>query len=368
MNGLFNKKATFWKLHILGWLFYWALNVLIHFAPRMNDPRMLGSTFLSFATGFSLCLVLRHYFKRIKYRTRSILSLFGAVITVSVLLSHVWGVIDILLTIGFYGLDVVVDHLTYRFYQGRVFVLSFALICWSGLYLAIKLWQDWSLQKERTEKANALAQSAQLQMLRYQLNPHFLFNSLNSIRALIDEDRKTARTMITELAEFLRYSLMSKNFSDVPLNDEIDAIRHYFAIEKKRYEHKLEVAFEIDPLAESYPVLSFLIHPLTENAIKYGMQTSPMPLKIRIKAKITGSVLKIEVSNSGKWVEPANDGTRRLGTGIGLDNVRQRLENAFPDKHRFEILKKENSVHIILEIDKNIRTNNEKAIQGANYR
>jgi len=234
---------------------------------------------------------------------------------------------------------------------------------WSGSYFVIKFWKDWKLQEEMTEKANVLAQKAQLQMLRYQLNPHFLFNSLNSIRALIAEDKKNAKAMITELSEFLRYSLISKNYSEVPLMNEIEAVRHYFAVEKVRYEEKLDVAFDIDPLAEDYPIISFIIHPLAENAIKYGMRTSTMPLRIQINAEVHNSALSIEVCNTGKWVEPVieND-NNRFGTGTGLANVRRRLENAYPNSHRFDIYKDEERVHIKLTINKKIRTKDEKEL------
>ena len=225
------------------------------------------------------------------------------------------------------------------------------LLGWTFLYFGIKNWIEWKQQEKRMEKANSLAQDAQLQMLRYQLNPHFLFNSMNSIRALIDEDETKAREMITELSEFLRYSLDSKDYSNVPLKKEIEAIQHYFAIQKKRYEDKLEVTYDIEPQAGDYPVLSFLIHPLVENAVKYGMRTSPMPLTIHLKAKIREGVLKVEVCNTGKWVEPAQQEIQILtSTGTGLDNVRRRLENAFPSRHRFEAFEKEGKVHVQLEI------------------
>jgi LytS/YehU family sensor histidine kinase len=207
---------------------------------------------------------------------------------------------------------------------------------WSLLYFGIKYWNQSVYEHERAEKATILAQSAQLQMLRYQLNPHFLFNSLNSIWALIDEDKRASKDMVSELSEFLRYSLVSKNFSDIPLREELNAIRHYFSIEKKRFEEKLEVDFQVDEEAAEYPVLSFLLHPLVENAIKYGMRTSKMPLRIRVEAKIIAGSLHLGVSNTGKWIEPVEkpDGT---GTGTGLNNIRLRLENAFPGRANFSI-------------------------------
>jgi len=242
---------------------------------------------------------------------------------------------------------------TFFLYFNRILEWIVPLLSWSVLYFGIKFLRDWDLQKEKTDKAYALAQSAQLQMLRYQLNPHFLFNSLNSIRALISENKKNAKIMITELSEFLRYSLLSKNYADVPLHNELEAIHHYLAIEKKRYEDKLDVTFHIDPTAEDYPVLCFLLHPLIENAIKYGMQTSSMPLKISVKAEVVNSKLQVEVSNTGRWLHPsAVSEANEPGTGTGLDNVRKRLENEYPDKHTFRVFEKDGRVTIQLEIGK----------------
>ena len=177
-----------------------------------------------------------------------------------------------------WGADEFLRETTLILYFKRILEWGVPLISWSVLYFGIKFFLEWDLQKDKAEKAIALAQSAQLQMLRYQLNPHFLFNSLNSVRALIAENKDTAKHMITELSEFLRYSLLSRNYSDVPLQDELDALKHYLAIQKKRYEDKLEVSFHIEPEVKEFPILCFLLHPLVENAVKYGMQTSPLPL------------------------------------------------------------------------------------------
>jgi LytS/YehU family sensor histidine kinase len=224
-------------------------------------------------------------------------------------------------------------------------------IAWSVLYFGIKYGNEWILEKERADKANLLAQGAQLQMLRYQLNPHFLFNSLNSIRALISEDQKASKEMVTELADFLRYSLVSKSFANVPLREEIEAIQHYFALEQRRFEEKLVTTIEVDRDAEEFPVLSFLLNPLVENAVKYGMITSPMPLKITIKATMVNDMLRIMVSNTGKWRIPSTE-LNPLSTGTGLGNIRQRLENAFPGRHLFEIGEVGDSVVARIEIQR----------------
>ena len=155
--------------------------------------------------------------------------------------------------------------------------------------------------------------------------------------------------MVTELAELLRYSLVSKNNGDVPFNEEITAIQHYFAIEQKRYEDNLKVSFDIDPLAEEYPIPSFLVHPLVENAVKYGMKTSKMPLEIWIKAKVIENQLLITVSNTGIWLQEDDDSrSRPAGTGTGLKNVKERLENRFSGN--YTLLTSEKDGCVVIEI------------------
>ena len=155
----------------------------------------------------------------------------------------------------------------------------------------------------------------------------------------------------------MRYSLISMNLYDVPLKDEIEAIKHYFAIQQIRYEERLLVNYNIQQEAEEFPVLSFLVYPVIENAVKYGMQTSTMPLKIEMNARVENNKLTIDINNSGRWVDKPDSAIREeTGTGTGLENVKQRLENAFPGNHNFEILKGENSVTVKIEITRNSKT------------
>ena len=187
-------------------------------------------------------------------------------------------------------------------------------------------------------------------MLRYQLNPHFLFNSLNSASALINENPQRAEKMINELSDFLRYSLVDTKTNTVALKDEIEALKNYLNIEQVRFEEKLQVSFDIAPEAENFPLPNFLLHPLVENAVKYGMQTSELPLQIEIKAERKNKKLYIEVSNSGKWYSSNGATPNENGMNVGIENVKKRLEQFFPDGHRFQIFERGNRVYISLEI------------------
>lgn len=226
-----------------------------------------------------------------------------------------------------------------------VLSFTFALLAWTGVWFGVVLWQA-------SQASQLLAQEARLQMLAYQLNPHFLFNALNSLRAMIDEDRARARRMVTELAEFLRYALVHRPLEHATLVEELSAIESYLAIEKIRFEDRLAVAVEISPAAADAGVPAFLLHPLVENALRHGSGGSPgRPLQLRVGARAEAGRLVIEVWNSGT-LRPASvdhrggalvpslvrsDGDPAAGTGIGLANVRARLDALFPGQHRFTL-------------------------------
>jgi LytS/YehU family sensor histidine kinase len=212
---------------------------------------------------------------------------------------------------------------------------SAVFLAWSACYFAIHNYQALEERKHDTLKANALAHRAQLEMLRSQVSPHFLFNALNSVHALVQEDPRRAQIVVEELSDFLRYSLTQSRGIAVPLSAEIEVLEKYLAIEKIRFEEKLLVRFTIQNQTEKYTVPGLLLHPLVENAVKYGMQTSEMPLQIRLTAGREGDCLRLAIANSGHWVAPDEPVVGRSGMGLGLTLVRQRLEQEYPGRHKF---------------------------------
>jgi LytS/YehU family sensor histidine kinase len=347
---------SFWYYQILGFSIFWASDIFLLLSTRTRSSMEFIGVALEAPLCLLLTLILRIIFKKIKYKSLSIVSILIRIIFWSLLCTIVWyyAIVYILFAIFIPAwLPVFTTLKTTLWWIMVLFAVPFG---WSVLYFGIKFWLDWEQEKRKAEKAKVIAQKAQLQMLRYQLNPHFLFNALNSIRALIEEDRKNAKVMLTELSEFLRYSLNNRNRTDVTLHDEINAIQHYLSVEKKRYEEKLDVTYEIDPKAEKVPILNFLIHPLVENALKYGMQTSPMPLNIRIIAKIYNGYLQIYIINSGKWIKPSLGENNPRGTSTGLENVKARLDNAYLNKYKIDFSEKDEEVHVFLEIPKDLKT------------
>jgi two-component system LytT family sensor kinase len=230
----------------------------------------------------------------------------------------------------------------------------FALLAWTGVWFGVVFWQA-------SQASQLLAQEAKLQMLAYQLNPHFLFNALNSLRAMIVDDRDRARRMVTELAEFLRYTLVHRPLDHTTLSEELQVIESYLAIEKIRFEDRLAVGFEIDRTVDGARVPAFLLHPLVENALRHGNGGSPgHPLQLRVVARAAAGRLVLEVWNSGA-LQPAagagqvgalvpSHGDSTDGTGIGLANVRARLEALLPGQHRFTLTEADGGVLARIEL------------------
>jgi hypothetical protein len=304
-------------------------------------------------SGFLACFGLFWSFEKLDRRLRGGL-LVGAVAAACLVASAARTMFVILLR--HFGMTVFLGgpHLRWQAVCASTLWGSGQLGLCSGLYFMICYWIELQDQREKTLHATALAHQAQLQMLRYQLNPHFLFNTLNSIRAMIFEDPGKSRQMITKLADFLRYSLDGEA-RETTVGGEIAALRGYLEIQHIRFEEKLKVNIEVDPRTAGIAIPSFVIHGLVENAIKYGMDTSPMPLNVLIRVSIEDGRIEIRVRNSGRLV--ARDATASgaaVGTGSGLRNIIQRLELSFPGRYSFEI--HENDGWVSAEIDLKLET------------
>jgi ligand-binding sensor domain-containing protein len=211
---------------------------------------------------------------------------------------------------------------------------------------------DYQKQKRNALKAMALANEAQLKLLRYQMNPHFLFNAHNSIRSMIHIDKDRAWQMITELSEFFRYTLMNFNKLYASLDEELKALNSYLHIEKIRYRDSLEVTFEVDDAARSCLIPAFTFQPLVENAIRYGMRTGPLPLRVAVVVRYRKGVLSIDVSNTGRLHSPRErepNGEPALH-GTSLENIRQRLEIMFKNRYSFRLYEQDGWVHARIRI------------------
>ena len=210
-------------------------------------------------------------------------------------------------------LEILTRVYNYLFYQKINFKIDsllflsalniFKLLPFLGLFFVLKLIKEKDDEKLKTEEAKNLAREAKLEMLSYQLNPHFLFNALNTIMALIDYNKEEAREIITDLSDYLRYSLNNSKKKEVTLEEEFKSVLDYLKIQKKRFREKIEIKTELDENIKTKKVPVFIIHPLVENAVKHGTETSKGKLKISLSIKEVEDNIIVEVKNSGKIIK-----------------------------------------------------------------
>jgi LytS/YehU family sensor histidine kinase len=232
--------------------------------------------------------------------------------------------------------------------SGIFYFRTVLCLCWSLLYFGIKQMREGAERDLRLAEAESSRQRAELQMLRAQMNPHFLFNALNTIRAELGKPGNNLKNVVQALAEYLRYSIEHRNDDLVEIGTEFDAVVGYLTVEKARFREELAIDCQIDETARTATVPGIFLQPLVENAIKYGRQTSEIPLKISVRVFPPKSGrIRMEVSNTGRWMEP--DPRRKLG-GVGLSNLRQRLALIYPGRHSFGTAEENGWVTASIEI------------------
>ncbi|WP_221032329.1 tetratricopeptide repeat-containing sensor histidine kinase [Actomonas aquatica] len=187
------------------------------------------------------------------------------------------------------------------------------------------------------DTAELRAENAQLIALRYQLNPHFLFNALNSLRARVFSNQSEAERLIDRLTAFCRRTLEHRDDGIETVGDECDLLEAFLQIEQSRWRENLTVTLDFDPAARARRIPTFLLLPLVENALKYGAQTSEEHIVIEVSIQAPDDdMLVITVSNSGSWIEPGT-ARRQTSTRTGVTNVRERLARYYPDRHTFTV-------------------------------
>jgi two-component system, LytTR family, sensor kinase len=209
----------------------------------------------------------------------------------------------------------------------------FFLIAWAAVYLAMGYAYQVRIAEQETARFARAAQLSELRALRYQINPHFLFNTLNSLSALVMKGkREEAETMIMNLSQFYRTSLSGNVSGDVSLMEEIDLQKRYLDIESVRFSDRLSVVVDVPEALQDYAVPGMILQPLVENAIKHAVSRTTKPVTLTICARETIGALEIDVSDNAPPGSKASDD----GEGIGLDNVRDRLAARFGTDARLE--------------------------------
>jgi sensor histidine kinase YesM len=214
---------------------------------------------------------------------------------------------------------------------------SLVIMFLSSAFYLTHLVQQTGKQRETAHKAESLAKDVQLKMLRYQINPHFLFNVLNSIYTLIDENAEKAKKLVIDMSEYYRYTL-SKQQQTVSIEREIESILKYLEIQKTRFEEEFQYNISVDEAAKQILIPTFLIHLLVENSVKYGTKTEKQKLIINLAVRLSTNALVIKVSNTGKLLNATSNGEKNIdGTGNGIENLKYRLSLYYNDNYSFSL-------------------------------
>lgn len=343
-----SSGRLFWIMNSSGWV---ALSVLTYFSLSLPYSQFELSYFAhnisQSVVGLLLTLPLRWCFKSVW--SWPVAQRFILAVIATIFFSMLWAVLRLLLF-----MLMTQEQNLWADYGGWVFPSIFVFFTWSALYHGIKYYQLLQQQREamlvlesqqrqralQLGRAKAEVKDAQLQLLRYQLNPHFLFNTLNSVASLVSAERtEDAKTMLSRLGDFLRYSLDAGEDMLIPLDKEFWALSQYLMIEQVRFSDRMTLKLDVPANLESLLVPNMLLQPLAENAIKYAIAPSESGGTIRVSAQLKDSRLVLSVEDSGSERLGVSSDTLELfepGAGIGLRNTRERLKNLFSND--FELL------------------------------
>ncbi len=351
-----NKNQAFWRLQAIGWGGAMLLRAMSSIAGG-QEWSFLVFVAIEAVTGFSISLILSVIYRQLI--NRSPLMTWGVTALVLPLAVMLYAFIDAWV----FSLGQTDGNTNFARLLIGVFYLNATLLgAWSALYYMINFYVQIEEQNDQMIQLENQATSAQLAMLRYQLNPHFLFNTLNSISTLVLlKQTEPANAMLTRLSSFLRYTLANEPAGRVTVAQEVETLKLYLDIERMRFEERLRTRFEIDDAAKPGLLPSLLLQPLVENAIKYAVSPQEAGAEITVTAQLVGPALRITVSDTGPGLQSGGidnrlagvtfDGGEQVSTGVGLTNTRDRLAQAYGPAHRFEIVDTpEGGFSVLIEI------------------
>lgn len=341
---MLNKQKLYWSLQIGGWTLYALVQIAASFVAAgslgVSTQRII---FLAYEAIF--CLLVshgyRHYINQWRWLSLGMQRLIPKVI-VSVFglgLIMVLIRIPISLPLRLFSMEVAFDPqniLGLTLYYAIIFFL------WSSLYFIYNYFERFN----KSLKLDAYAREVELKNLKSQLNPHFIFNALNSIRALVDENPAKSKQAINQLSSILRNSLVAEKRGLTRLKDELKVVRDYLGLESIRFEERLQTEFIIDPDSREFLVPPLMIQTLVENGIKHGISRLTEGGLIQIKTTVENDKLNIQIRNSGRYI----NGVKKSSSGLGLENTKQRLRLIYGDSASFRILT-ENDNFVLTEIN-----------------
>lgn len=331
---MIKKLSRYWLCQIIGWSAN--IGISIFFITTFKTPS--NTYYYSLLLTSALGIMVTHLMRQVIHKLNVLQKPLKTQIFYFLILTLIFSII-----LGAFSeiANNVTGHSPERLkkYSGqeKLFLSSFSalwlLIIWNLFYFLYHYIESNRKQQIDTLRLEAMVKSLELQTIKSHINPHFIFNALNSIRALVDENPNRARTAITELSNLLRSSMQVEKMETVSLQKELDIVKDYLALEQMRFEERLQIQFEIDAETLNYSVPPMMLQTLVENAIKHGISKNVNGGLVKIISEFNNNNLEIVIKNTGTF----NQKDGYLLNGFGLKSTSERLKIIYQGKASFSI-------------------------------
>ncbi len=341
MNFFQSRTAVYWLCQVSGWSLY-TLFVWLIFS--FADSESCGQGWIYTTISASIIgLPITHVFRMITHRYCWLeftpIKLVGCVVVATIIMSLMLALFSEQLASSAFQTTMFNSNV-----DKLIFVLNWfiRMFLWSALYFGIHFFERFRQAEIEKWKLEACLKDSELAALKSQMNPHFLFNALNTIRELTLENPHKAMQAMTQLASILRYSLRSAETQTVPLRDEMKVVQEYLALESLRFEKRLNVVVDVDEQTLDMPIPPLIVQTLVENAIKHGIAELPKGGTVSVQAHFKDNTLEIVILNTGQIAQHKLSENKQASQNIGITNTRERLSLLFGEKASLS-LKNENS-------------------------
>jgi sensor histidine kinase YesM len=335
------KTIIYWVLQFLFWDTLSGVMALGYLVTNNQLNLKTWQIVLDFLIVVILSIFFTHQFRRVLKKTIAfdnikvldVFKIFGLLLLTTVLF-YLSFTLYIRFTYTFiYERIDVFDHPSQGLKNNIIFLLNYGIyfFIWAVFYVAIKSLMELNKSREERLELESSLKESQLNTLKGQINPHFMFNSLNNIRGLMLEDVNKARNMLTSLSETLRYSLTKSGVDAIALEDELEMVDNYIELSKIQFEDRLEYKTAIDDDALHVKIPPMLIQMLVENAIKHGISKLKQGGTVEVRTQLHEGWLEIQVANSGTLASTENT------TQVGLENIKRRIALLYGEKGKFAL-------------------------------
>jgi len=343
-----SRKNIYWLSQTIGWSLFVIANLIVIASSEVLPLQRIAVWIFLGMIGIVFTHLLRSVIKKKGWLSLSLKKIIPTVIIASIITG---AIIYVFVFAASYIAGTLKDE-SFELVRpiAGIINLSAITLLWALIYFAVHYLENYKKKEIESLIWEAAVKDYELKTLKTQLNPHFMFNAMNSIRALIEEDPESAKMAITKLSNILRYSLQMERMERVPLGDEIETVRNYLDLERIRFEERLKYNLNISSDSEKIEIPPMMIQTLVENGIKHGISKRVEGGEITVKSKVQsvngGSRLKIEIENTGSL----SDTELKNSSGFGISNTKHRLNLLFGENAHFS-LKNINGNKVLAELE-----------------